>query len=109
MNIQPTSSNPKALWSMSVSGALSASFFQKDGTSREGIDWAVQLMRGNEKVPVIVRMYFVAGTTAETRSNTKYLSSVVLRRVNDLLNGGWDPKSFDLSQAQDMAIFVSNP
>jgi hypothetical protein len=97
------------LWSARITGKLNAHFFQKDGTSREGTDWIVQLTRGSEKVPMIVRTYFVINTTSETKSNTKYLTGLIFERINNLLNSGWDPRSFDLSKTQDMGIFISNP
>lgn len=42
-------------WSFEFTGGLSASFFQPDGTSLPGTDWAVTLRNGDAMHRVMVR------------------------------------------------------
>ena len=79
-------------WLMRIEGALSANFFQADGSSRPGTDWAVGLKRGDTTYKVMVRAYLSDDVTKRARSDTHYQGQTVLGYVGDLLARGWTPE-----------------
>ena len=91
-------------WLMRIEGALSANFFQPDGSSRPGTDWAVGLKRGNRTYKVIVRAYLSDDMTERARSDTQYQGQTVLGYVGDLLAQGWTPE-----RGGDLVIVIQNP
>ena len=80
-------------WQARIEGALSASFYQPDGSSRPGTDYAVGLKRGEQTHKVSVRAYLAETVSAATRSNTEYQAQTVLDFVFDRLAAGWTPQS----------------
>jgi hypothetical protein len=94
----------KEQWLMRIEGALSAHFFQPDGSSREGMDWSVGLKRGDETYNVMVRAYLSDDMTKRARADTEYQGQTVLGYVNDLLEQGWTPE-----QGGELAITIQNP
>jgi hypothetical protein len=92
-------------WQIGIEGALSANFFQPDGTSRPGTDWSVGLKNGNqEKQHVTVRSYLSADMTRRARKDTGYQAQTVMGYVSDLLAQGWTP-----SQGEQLEITIQNP
>lgn len=91
-------------WLMRIEGALSAHFFQPDGSSRPGTDWSVGLQRGTETYHVMVRAYLDEGMTRRAQADTEYQGQTVLGYVNDLLMQGWMPE-----QGGDLVITIQNP
>jgi hypothetical protein len=91
-------------WLMRVEGALSAHFFQPDGSSRPGTDWSIGLKRGDETYNVMVRAYLSDDMTKRARADTEYQGQTVLGYVSDLLEQGWTPE-----QGGELAITIQNP
>ena len=91
-------------WLMRIEGALSAHFFQPDGSSREGTDWSVGLKRGDQAYTVMVRAYLSDDMTKRARADTEYQGQTVLGYLNDLLEQGWTPE-----QGGELAITIQNP
>jgi hypothetical protein len=91
-------------WLMRIEGALSAHFFQPDGSSRPGTDWSVGLLRGEQTYNVMVRAYLSDDMTRRARADTQYQGQTVLDYVNSLLEGGWTPE-----QGGDLSITIQNP
>ena len=91
-------------WLMRVEGALSANFFQPDGSSRPGTDWAVGLQRGDHTYKVMVRAYLGDDMTKRAKGDTQYQGQTVLGYVGDLLAQGWTPE-----QGGDLVIVIQNP
>lgn len=91
-------------WLMRIEGALSAHFFQPDGTSRPGTDWSVGLKRGEQTYNVMVRAYLSDDMTRRARADTDYQGRTVLGYLSDLLEQGWTPE-----QGGDLAITIQNP
>ena len=91
-------------WQMRIKGALSAHFFQPDGSSRPGTDWAVELKQGERNYPVMVRAYLSEDLTKRTRADTEYQRQTVLGYINDLLAQGWRP-----DQDGELEITIQNP
>lgn len=91
-------------WLMRIEGALSAHFFQPDGSSRPGTDWSVGLRRGEQTYNVMVRAYLSDDMTKRARTDTDYQGQTVLGYLNDLLAQGWTPE-----QGGDLAITIQNP
>ena len=91
-------------WLMRIHGGLSAHFFQPDGSSRPGTDWAVGLKRGESTYNVTVRAYLSEDATKRTRADTKYQGQTVLGYLSDLLAEGWRP-----DQGGALVIVIQNP
>ncbi|MBA3242776.1 MAG: hypothetical protein H0T60_16245 [Acidobacteria bacterium] len=91
-------------WLLRIEGALSAHFFQPDGSSRPGTDWSVSLKQGERTHHVMVRAYLSEDMTKRARADTEYQGQTVLGYVNDLLAQGWTPE-----QEGDFAITIQNP
>lgn len=91
-------------WLMRIEGALSAHFFQPDGSSRPGTDWSVGLKRGEQTYNVMVRAYLSDDMTKRARADTDYQGQTVMGYLNDLLQQGWTPE-----QGGDLAITIQNP
>lgn len=91
-------------WLMRVEGALSAHFFQPDGSSIPGTDWSVGLKRGNETYNVMVRAYLSDDMTKRARADMEYQGQTVVGYVNELLEQGWTPE-----QGGELAITIQNP
>jgi hypothetical protein len=91
-------------WLMRIEGALNAHFFQPDGSSRPGTDWAVGLKRGEQTYNVFVRAYLDEQMTGRARRDTQYQGQTVLGYVSDLLEQGWTPE-----QGGELSITIQNP
>ncbi len=91
-------------WLMRIEGALSAHFFQSDGSSRPGTDWSVGLQQGENVCPVMVRAYLSEDMTKRARADTEYQGQTVLGYINDLLAQGWTP-----DQGSELVITIQNP
>jgi hypothetical protein len=91
-------------WLMRIEGAMSAHFFQPDGSSRPGTDWTVGLKRGEDTYNVMVRAYLSEDMTKRARADTDYQGQTVLGYVGDLLGQGWTP-----DQGGELVIFIQNP
>lgn len=91
-------------WMIRIAGALSAHFFQPDGSSRPGTDWSVELKRGEEVFGVIVRAYLSEDITKAARKDLNYQGQTVLGYISDLLEQGWTP-----DQEQNLSIVIQNP
>ena len=91
-------------WLMRIEGAMSAHFFQADGSSRPGTDWAVGLKRGEDTYKVMVRAYLSEDMTKRARADTEYQGQTVLGYVGDLLEQGWTP-----DKGGDLVIVIQNP
>jgi hypothetical protein len=91
-------------WLMRIEGALSAHFFQPDGSSRPGTDWSVGLKRGEQTYNVMVRAYLSDDMTRRARADTTYQGQTVMGYLNDLLEQGWRPE-----QGGDLEITIQNP
>jgi hypothetical protein len=91
-------------WLMRITGALSAHFFQPDGGSRPGTDWAVDLKQGEREYHVTVRAYLSDDMTKRARADTEYQGQTVLGYINDLLAQGWKP-----DQGGELEITIKNP
>jgi hypothetical protein len=91
-------------WLMRIEGALSAHFFQPDGSSRPGTDWAVGLKQGEREYHVMVRAYLSEDMTGRARADTEYQGQTVLEYVNHLVAGGWHPE-----QGGELEIIIQNP
>lgn len=89
---------------MRIEGALSAHFFQPDGSSRPGTDWSVGLKRGEQTYNVTVRAYLSDDMTKRARADTNYQGQTVMGYLNDLLIQGWTPE-----QGGDLEITIQNP
>jgi len=94
-------------WSAATVDLLEASFRQPDGTTRIGVDWAVELTRGAEKVRVFQRTYLELSRDPDPP--VSYVAQVVLTRVMERIAQGWDPHTFQLAQLQEQAILVRRP
>ncbi len=94
----------EAQWLISIEGALSAHFFQPDGSSRPGTDWSVALKQGESTYPVMVRAYLSEDMTKRARADTEYQGQTVLGYINDLLAQGWTP-----DQEVELEITIQNP
>jgi|SRR5262249_15535984 len=91
-------------WLMRIEGALSAHFYQPDGSSRPGTDWTVGLKRGDDTYTVIVRAYLSDDASEQTRKDTVYQGRTVLGYISDLLSQGWTP-----DREGDLVIVIQNP
>jgi hypothetical protein len=91
-------------WLMRVAGALSAHFFQPDGSSRPGTDWSVELKQGEREYHVMVRAYLSDDMTKRARADTEYQGQTVLGYISDLLDQGWTP-----DQGGELEITIQNP
>lgn len=91
-------------WLMRIEGALNAHFFQPDGSSRPGTDWAVGLKRGEQTYNVMVRAYLDEGMTGRARRDKDYQGQTVLDYVSHLLEQGWTPE-----QGGELSITIQNP
>jgi hypothetical protein len=91
-------------WLMRIEGALSAHFFQPDGSSRPGTDWSVGLKRGEQTYNVMVRAYLSDDMSKRARADTDYQGQTVMGYLNDLLTQGWTPE-----QEADLTITIQNP
>lgn len=91
-------------WLMRIEGALSAHFFQPDGSSRPGTDWSVGLKRGEREYHVTVRAYLSDDMTKRAQGDTEYQGQTVLGYISDLLDQGWTPE-----QGGDLEITIQNP
>jgi hypothetical protein len=91
-------------WLMRVTGALSAHFFQPDGSSRPGTDWSVELKKGEREHHVMVRAFLSEDMTERARADVEYQGQTVLRYVSDLLAQGWEP-----GQGGELGITIQNP
>lgn len=78
-------------WLMRIDGALSAHFFQPDGSSRPGTDWAVSLSNGDRNYKVIVRAYLDESASRKTRADHEYQGRTVTGYLRDRLDQGWTP------------------
>lgn len=94
-------------WTISIKNGISASFFQADGTSRRGADWVAELVKGAATMKVIVRTYPETGDDAGPPP--LYLAQAAHARLVELLDAGWDPRTFRLDQTQQLAIVVPAP
>jgi hypothetical protein len=74
-----------------IEGAMNASFFQQDGSSRPGTEWAVGLKNGEDEFRTLVRSYLDPGVTAATAQNIEYQARTVMQFVWDILQKGWTP------------------
>ena len=91
-------------WRMRIEGALSAHFFQPDGSSRPGTDWAVGLQQGEKIYQVMVRAYLSDEMTKRARADAEYQGQTVLGYISDLLAQGWTPE-----QGGGLVITIQNP
>ena len=91
-------------WEMRIEGALSAHFFQPDGSSRPGTDWSVGLRHGEDVYHVMVRAYLSEDMTKRARADTEYQGQTVMGYLNDLLSKGWRP-----DQGGDLVLTILNP
>ncbi|HEV2799599.1 MAG TPA: hypothetical protein VGW12_03835 [Pyrinomonadaceae bacterium] len=91
-------------WLMRIAGALSAHFFQPDGSSRPGTDWSVELKQGERVYHVMVRAYLSEDMTKRARGDMEYQGQTVLGYVSDLLAQGWTPE-----QGGELGITIQNP
>ena len=91
-------------WSVRTSGALFANFFQPDGSSRPGADWAVKLNQGANDYNVTVRAYLSDDATRRVRKDSCYQAQTVIGFIYDLLAQGWTP-----DQRRDLVIVIQNP
>lgn len=91
-------------WRLRVEGALSAHFFQPDGSSRPGTDWSVGLTQGGREFHVMVRSYLSEDVTRRARADTEYQARTVLEYLRDLLSQGWTPE-----QEGELVITIQNP
>src|SRR6185295_15397601 len=86
-----TQSRPNAsAWEIGITKGLRASFKQPDGSSRRGVDWAVELKQGTTVCKILVRTY-VAG---EGRANVDEETQAVIEHLTNLLRDGWAPESW---------------
>lgn len=90
-------------WLMRIEGALSAHFFQSDGSSRPGTDWSVGLQQGENIYPVMVRAYLSEDMTKRAQADTEYQGQAVLGYISDLLAQGWTP-----DQGGELVITIQN-
>ena len=91
-------------WLMRIEGALSAHFFQPDGSRRPGTDWAVELKQGERDYHVMVRAYLSEDMTRRARADTEYQGRTVLGYISDLLAQGWRPE-----QGGALEMTIRNP
>jgi hypothetical protein len=91
-------------WLMRIEGALSAHFFQPDGSSRPGTDWSVGIKRGEQTYNVMVRAYLSDDMTKRARADTEYQGQTVMGYLNDLLAQGWTP-----DDGGELALTIQNP
>jgi hypothetical protein len=91
-------------WTIRTGGALSAHFFQPDGSSRPGTDWIVEVERGEHHFKVLVRAYLSEDMTRRARADEEYQRRAVLGYVSELLGRGWTPE-----QEGDLEIVIQNP
>ena len=89
---------------MRIAGALSAHFFQPDGSSRPGTDWSVELKQGERIYHVMVRAYLSEDMTKRAQGDTEYQGQTVLGYISDLLDQGWTP-----DQGGELEITIQNP
>lgn len=90
---------------MRIEGALSAHFFQPDGSSKPGTDWSVGLLFDQrEEYFVKVRTYLSDDITARASKDTEYQGGTVLGYISDLLENGWTPE-----QGGELEITIQNP
>lgn len=78
-------------WMLRIEGAMNASFFQEDGSSRPGTEWKVGLKNGDDEFSSVVRTYLDPGVTAATAQNIEYQARTVMQFVWDILQQGWTP------------------
>jgi hypothetical protein len=91
-------------WQIGIENALSAHFFQPDGTSQPGTDWCVGLKRGEQTYYVTVRSYLSCDMTKRARKDTEYQMHTVLGYISDLLAHGWTPE-----RGGELEITIQNP
>ena len=95
-----------AEWVMRVEKGLEAHFNQKDGPSRPGVMWAVQLKKGNaEKIyTVMVKALFAEDLATQLRSNQEYQAQIAMQYLSGLLEQGWHP-----DKEMEHTVTVGNP
>ena len=91
-------------WLMRIEAALDAHFFQADGRSRPGTDWAVGLKHGEATYRVTVRAYLSNDLSPRWRGDREYQGRTVMGYLNDLIEQGWRP-----DQPRDHTIVIANP
>lgn len=91
-------------WQMRVTGGLSASFIQPDGSSRHGTDWAVSLKRGAQEYRVFVRSYLSEDSGRAAKPDTNYQARAVFEYLSSLLNQGWTP-----DEPGDLTVTIGQP
>lgn len=91
-------------WLIRIEGALSAHFFQPDGSSHPGTDWSVALKQGESIHRVMVRAYLSEDMTKRAHADTEYQGQTVIGYINDLLTQGWTP-----DRGGELVITIQNP
>jgi len=92
-------------WMIGIEGALSAHFFQQDGSSGPGTDWKVGLKHRDEKYQIMVRSYMSPDLAKRFQKDTAYQAQTVMGYVNDLLQHGWHPSQ----PHPNLTITILNP
>lgn len=93
-------------WQVALNSGLQAHFFQPDGTSKPGTDYAVRLQRGTEQYSTIVRCYLADDLTPAARADTHYQGQTVIGYVFDRLAAGWTP---DQEALPDLTVLNPDP
>lgn len=91
-------------WSMRVSHGLFAHFNVRDGPSREGSMWSVNLTRGDEHYVAMVKGLPADVATKSKRKDAACQTQTAMEYLNDQLRSGWHP-----SDAVEHTIHISNP
>ncbi len=91
-------------WLMRIEGALSAHFFQADGSSRPGTDWSVGLKHGDQTYNVTVRAYLSSDITPQAKADEHYQGQTVIDYLYDCIENGWHPE-----RPAKLAITIQNP
>src|SRR4051794_5852922 len=76
-------------WGISLLGGLSAHFFQEDGSSKPGTDFAVSLNNGSGEKRILVRIY-----DDNCARGSKQQAEAVVGYVATLLQSGWTPDQY---------------
>jgi hypothetical protein len=82
--------NVQSKWIIRITGYLQAHFWQLDGTSRPGIDWAVSLTRNSEAKRILVRAY----EDAVINAPPEQAAQLVEGYVASLVDSGWSPDDY---------------
>ncbi len=91
-------------WLMRVESGLSAHFKQASGGSRPGVDWLIDMKRGQAVYRVRVRGLLADNASASTRKDEAYQARTAMQYLDSLLSHGWDPQ-----EERTHIITIGNP